>query len=129
MEMEAVRQHKKSEEKFLNKVEKTYGKDIVLAYGNWSRRSQMKHFMPTMGAGLRKLLSKRFETISVGEYRTSKLCCNCEKELQHQEVKGKSLFRCLVCEECKRSKSKNKSVFLPSDLNIIKKSGCSPQAT
>ena len=80
---------KKSEEKFLNKVEKTDGKDIVLAYDKWSRRSQMKQFMPTIGAGLRKLLSKVFETISVDECKTSKLCCNCEKELQHQGFEGK----------------------------------------
>ena len=77
--MKAICQHKKSEEKTLNKVEKTYGKDIVLAYGNWSRRSQTKLFMPTMGAGLRKILSKRFESVSVDEDMTSELCCNCKK--------------------------------------------------
>ena len=29
----------------------------------------------------------------------------------------KKLFRCLVCEECERSESKNKRVFLTRDLN------------
>ena len=128
--MEAVCQHTKkkySEDIFLNKIEKTYGKEIVLAYGNWSRCTQMKHFMTTVGVGLRKLLSKRFETVSVDERRTSKLYCNCEKVLQQMEVKGGKVFRCLVCEECERSESKKKCRLLSSALNTIKKNLCSLQ--
>ncbi len=59
---------KRSEQLFMDRIEKTFGKDVVLTYGDWSRKSLMKHFMPTIGRGLRKILSKRFETVSVDEY-------------------------------------------------------------
>ncbi len=39
------------------------GDDVILAYGDWSRKCPMKHFTPTIGRGLRKILSKRFETV------------------------------------------------------------------
>jgi hypothetical protein len=38
---------------FLNKIQKTFGDDILIGYGNWSRSTQMKHFMPTMNKGVR----------------------------------------------------------------------------
>ena len=109
---------KRSEQIFMNKIEKMYGKDILLAYGDWSRPTQMKHFMPTIGSGLRKILSQRFETVSVNEFRTSKLCCNCQNQLEYYKVKGsnKKVFRCLICKECKRSES-NQTVFLTRDFN------------
>ena len=68
---------RKSEDRFLNKMEEAYGKDAVIAYGDWSRKTQMKHFMPTMGVGLRKLVAKRFQTVTVNEFRTSELCYRC----------------------------------------------------
>ena len=82
--------------------------------------SQMKHFMPTKGVGMRNLISKRFSTVSVNEFRTSKLCCNCFGSLQHlyvenQEKKNK-VFRCLICPECESSESKQPA-FVTRDLN------------
>ena len=109
----------KSESQFLNNIEKTFGspKDVVIAYGDWSRSSQMKHFMPTPGIGLRKVIAKRFQTISVDEFRTSKLCCKCYKELEHYRNEGnKKVFRCLICRECGSSESK-KPRFVTRDLN------------
>ena len=80
----------------------------------------MRHFVPTKGVGMRRLISRHFETVSINEFRTSKLCCNCAKELSHvtieQEGSKKKLFRCLVCEECESSESK-KRVFVTRDLN------------
>ena len=97
-----------------------YGDDALVAYGDWSRTTQMRHFVPTKGVGMRRLISRHFETVSINEFRTSKLCCNCAKELSHvkieQEESKKKLFRCLVCEECERSESK-KRVFVTRDLN------------
>ena len=100
----------KSEDTFLNKIEHTFGKDIRIAYGDWSRSTQMKHFIPTKGVGLRTLIEKRFETVSINEYKTSKLCCNCHKEL------SKIKFRCLVCKECESYESEH-PIFLTRDLN------------
>ena len=49
---------RKSEDRFLNKMSDAFGSDAVIAYGDWSRTSQMKHFMPTKGVGMRNLISK-----------------------------------------------------------------------
>ena len=50
---------------FLNKIKETFGENILIGYGNWSRSSQMKHFMPTMNKGLRKLIHKKYDTITI----------------------------------------------------------------
>ena len=112
----------KSEDRFLNNIEKTFGSpdQICIAYGDWSRATQMRYFMPTMGIGLRKLIAMRFTLVMVNEFRTSKLCCHCHKELCHMHVqkdnKTKKLFRCLVCKGCVSSESE-KTAFITRDLN------------
>ena len=114
----------KSEDKFIGRMKTLYGDKAIVAYGNWSRTTQMKHFVPTKGVGMRRLISRHFETVLIDEFRTSKLCCNCSKELSHVKVKRgeqgeskKKLYRCLVCEECESSKSEKQRVFLTRDLN------------
>lgn len=112
----------KSEDMFLNNIEKIFGTpdQISIAYGDWSRSTHMKHFVPTKGIGLRKLIARRFVLVMVNEFRTSKLCCHCHKELFHLHVqkdnKTKKLFRCLVCKECVSSESE-KTAFITRDLN------------
>ena len=111
---------RKSEDKFLDRMASTFGSDAAIAYGDWSRSSQMRHFVPTKGVGMRKLIAKRFCTVSINEFRTSKLCCNCSGRLQHMRAessaKKKKVFRCLICPECESSESKQ-PVFLTRDLN------------
>ena len=58
---------KKSVDTFLNKIKETFGENILIGYGNWSRSTQMKHFMPTMNKGLRKLIHKKYDTITINE--------------------------------------------------------------
>ena len=58
---------KKSIDVFLNKIKETFGENILIGYGNWSRDTQMKHFMPTMNKGLRKLIHRKYDTITVNE--------------------------------------------------------------
>ena len=110
----------KSEDRLLNRIEDTFGHDAVIAYGDWSRTTQMKHFIPTKGIGLRKLIAKKFQTISINEFRTSKLCCKCHGELCHLHIKknehNKKVFRCLVCNGCASSESKQ-NIFVTRDLN------------
>ena len=78
----------------LNEIEKKFGKNLLLGLGDWSINSsyQMKGCMPTPNKGISKLLMKRFEVISVDEYKTSKLCCNCHKELSFMKI-DKELFK------------------------------------
>ena len=65
--------------KFLNNIEKKFGKreDILLCYGNWNEKQQMKHIAPTKGIGLRRIINKRFDIAIINEYKTSALCNVC----------------------------------------------------
>jgi hypothetical protein len=107
----------KSINTFLNNIEKTFGENILICYGNWSRTSQMKHFMPTMNKGLRKIIHKRYDTITINECNTSKKCCDCFQDLKHYRNKeNKEEFRLLVCSNCVSCENK-KIVFRTRDAN------------
>ena len=110
---------KKSIDVFLNKIKETFGENLLIGYGNWSRDTQMKHFMPTMNKGLRKFIHRKYDTITVNECLTSKTCCMCMSQLEnHRDEKGRKIHRLLVCrgQECVSSQNK-KSVFKTRDLN------------
>jgi hypothetical protein len=108
---------KKSIDTFLNKIRETFGENILIGYGNWSRSSQMKHFMPTMNKGLRKLIHKKYDTITINECNTSKKCCDCNNDLEYYKDKeGKKVFRLLVCSNCVSCENK-KIVFRTRDAN------------
>jgi hypothetical protein len=108
---------KKSIDTFLNKIKETFGENILIGYGNWSRSSQMKYFMPTMNKGLRKLIHKKYDTITINECNTSKKCCDCNKDLDYYKDKeGKKVFRLLVCSDCVSCENK-KIVFRTRDAN------------
>jgi hypothetical protein len=119
---------KKSIDKFLNKIKETFGENILIGYGNWSRSTQMKHFMPTMNKGLRKLIHKKYDTITINECNTSKKCCDCNNDLEYYKDKeGKKVFRLLVCSNCVSCENK-KIVFRTRDanssINIMKLTSC-----
>jgi len=93
---------KKSIDTFLNKIQETFGSNILIGYGNWSRSTQMKHFMPTMNKGLRKQIHKKYDTITINECNTSKKCCDCNKDLEYYKDKeNKKVFRLLKCRKQK----------------------------
>jgi hypothetical protein len=115
-----------SEDKFLNNIENTYGKkdDILVCIGDWSNKNTIKGLGSTMGIGLKRLVSKRFNTVLIDEYNTSKLCCNCHKENDNKVINSKSLFRLLTCKHCNGGGSENLnnsplkcSKFLNRDMN------------
>jgi hypothetical protein len=119
---------KKSIDTFLNKIKETFGENILIGYGNWSRSTQMKHFMPTMNKGLRKFIHKRYDTITINECNTSKKCCDCNKDLDYYKDKeGKKVFRLLKCSDCVSCENK-KIVFRTRDanssINIMKLTSC-----
>ena len=119
---------RKSEDKFLNNIKKTYGesKYIVIAYGGWSLNKQMKHMIPSSNIGLRRKIEKKYKVFLIDEYCTSKLCSKCNKELIHYKMnyeKYKSTLkssnkkhRLLVCSECGSSENK-RSTFWNRDIN------------
>ena len=94
---------KKSIDTFLNKIKETFGDNILIGYGNWSRSTQMKHFMPTLNKGLRKQIHKKYDTITINECNTSKKCCECNNDLSYyKHSNGNKQFRLLVCLSCNR---------------------------
>ena len=94
---------KKSIDTFLNKIKETFGNNILIGYGNWSRSTLMKHFMPTMNKGLRKQIHKKYDTITINECNTSKKCCECNNDLSYyRHSDGNKQFRLLVCLSCNR---------------------------
>lgn len=75
----------KSIANLINNIKIKFKKDdkkICLAYGNWSLSKQMRHYLSTPGIGLKNKLSKYFKIITVDEYKTSKICSRCDKELE-----------------------------------------------
>jgi hypothetical protein len=73
--------------------------------------------MPTMNKGLRKLIHKKYDTITINECNTSKKCCDCNKDLEYYKDKeGKKVFRLLVCSNCVSCENK-KIVFRTRDAN------------
>lgn len=108
---------KKSIDTFLNKIKETFGNNILIGYGNWSRNTQMKHFMPTMNKGLRKQIHKKYDTITINECNTSKKCCECHNDLAYyKQSNGNKQFRLLVCSGCVRPQVKQ-IVFRTRDAN------------
>ena len=108
---------KKSIDNFLNKIQETFGSNVLIGYGNWSRDTQMKHFMPTMNKGLRKQIHKRYDTITINEFNTSKKCCDCYDEMKHyRDKKNKEVYRLFVCSNCVSCQNKQ-NVFRTRDAN------------
>jgi len=108
---------KKSIDTFLNKIKETFGENILIGYGNWSRTSQMKYTMPTMNKGLRKLIHKKYDTITINEFYTSQKCCECRKDLKHYTDKnGGEIYRLFTCSNCVSCENKN-IVFRTRDKN------------
>lgn len=82
---------------FLNKIRETFGENLLIGYGNWSRDTQMKHFMPTMNKGLRKEIHRKYDTVTVNKCLTSKTCCMCMSQLEnYRDKKGRKIHRLLA---------------------------------
>jgi len=110
---------RQSEDNLLNNIENKFGKsnDLLISYGNWNNSKKMKHIMPTMGIGMRKILEKRFKLVLFDEFRTSKLCCCCHNDLENYN----SLHRILVCSNCKSDGCESKNItFINRDINGCK---------
>lgn len=109
---------KKSLDNFLQRIRTTFGDNIVIGYGNWSRNTQMKYCMPTKGVGLRRAIHKKYDTVTVNEAYTSQKCCGCHEQLSHYRTKedNKEIFRLLVCPMCVSSPNKQ-PVYRTRDVN------------
>eukprot|EP01102_Stenamoeba_stenopodia_P019034 TRINITY_DN7081_c0_g2_i3.p1 TRINITY_DN7081_c0_g2~~TRINITY_DN7081_c0_g2_i3.p1 ORF type:complete len:180 (-),score=28.09 TRINITY_DN7081_c0_g2_i3:497-1036(-) len=69
----------RSETKLIKKISETFGssEEIVLAYGNWSRTTQMRGLPSSPVVRIKRVLSKHFKVATVDEFRTTGTCSKC----------------------------------------------------
>lgn len=92
----------KSEDKFLNNIENVFGakEDIVVCIGDWSNKNTIKGLAPSMGVGLKKIIRKRYTTLLLDEYNTSKKCSHCWNDVCNVSINGTAKHRLLSCNSC-----------------------------
>ena len=70
-----------SEQRMINNFIKKFGKpeEVVICFGDWDQKKQMKYKEPTKGIGMRNLFRQNeFEVYLVDEFRTSCKCSICQ---------------------------------------------------
>ena len=100
----------KSEDKFLQRIETQFGnkEDIVVCIGDWSaKQGSCIKGASTMGVGLKRLVKKRYTTLLLDEYNTSKKCCHCWKDISNITIDGSKKFRLLGCKHCRNDKEEH----------------------
>ena len=81
LRLQSYRNTKRSEQKMLNNFKRIFGneKDVVVCFGDYEQKHQMKFKEATKGKGMRTLFRKAgFQTYLVDEFRTSCMCSKCE---------------------------------------------------
>lgn len=81
LQLQSYRNTKRSEQKMLNNFKRMFGneKDVVVCFGDYEQKKQMKYKEATKGKGIRTLFRKAgFQTYLVDEFRTSCMCSKCE---------------------------------------------------
>ena len=69
--------------KLLDELEKEYGSDAVLIYGDASVGVSMRNYISTPNITIKRKLKQRFKVLSIDEFRTS--CINCHT---HEKQRG-----------------------------------------
>jgi hypothetical protein len=65
---------RKHEDELLNRIEKKFGKNLIIIVGDWDYSGGIKH-KSVPNIGLLRLLRKRFQVYLINEYNTSKKNC------------------------------------------------------
>ena len=81
LRLQSYRNAKKSEQKMVNNFKRIFGneKEVVVCFGDYEQKQQMKYKESTKGKGMRTLFRKAgFQTYLVDEFRTSCKCSKCE---------------------------------------------------
>ena len=71
---------KRSEQRMIQNFQKKFGtpETVIIAFGDWEQRQQMKYKEPTKGKGMRSLFRKcGYKTYLVDEFRSSCKCSQC----------------------------------------------------
>jgi len=81
LRLQSYRNTKRSEQKMLNNFKQIFGneKNVIICFGDYEQKYQMKFKEATKGKGMRTLFRKAgFQTYLVDEFRTSCMCSKCE---------------------------------------------------
>ena len=81
LRLQSYRNTKTSEQRMLNNFKRIFGneKEVVVCFGDYEQKQQMKYKEATKGKGMRTLFRKAgFQTYLVDEFRTSCKCSKCE---------------------------------------------------
>jgi len=109
LRLQSYRNTKRSEQKMLNNFKRIFGneKEVVVCFGDYEQKYQMKYKEATKGKGIRTLFRKAgFQTYLVNEFRTSYMCSKCEvgickKNMVRENPKpyrsGNVLIHGLIC--------------------------------
>jgi len=76
VQMRALIKSRSSMDKLASTIKKTFetdGKQVTMAYGDWSA-SGLRNQAPTQSIGLRRYLAKHFRMIIIDEHKTSQRC-------------------------------------------------------
>ena len=79
---------KSTEDKLIHNIERVFGPDTVIFWGNWGRNRNLKNQPPTPGIGLRRQVAKRLQTITYDERMSSSLCFECESPVSHPKTRS-----------------------------------------
>lgn len=121
------RKRQRSEDSLLHQVVNKFGKDCVLAWGDWGASLQTPGMPSTPNCRLRRKLSHHLLVVDVPEANTSKLCCKCgsnlkgEKKMQggkEKEIRG--LRRC-INDKCRVRISRDYNAAINIRLNLLHK--------
>jgi hypothetical protein len=93
LRLQSYRNTKRSEQRMLNNFKRIFGnqKDVIVCFGDYEQKQQMKYKEPTKGKGMRTLFRKAgFQTYLVDEFRTSCRCSKCEIGVCVKNIVGKN---------------------------------------
>ena len=79
------------------KIVKKFPRGAIIALGDASRSSTFGHLPSTPTSSLERLLRRHFRVYMVDEFRTSKLCAGCHKELGGAEYDGERSYGVRRC--------------------------------
>ena len=104
---------KKSEQRMIQNFQKKFGTPdtVIIAFGDWEQRQQMKYKEPTKGKGMRGLFRKcGYKTYLVDEFRSSCKCSQCNggecknflmvdnpKSYRNNQQMCWGLLKCKIC--------------------------------
>jgi hypothetical protein len=109
LRLQSYRNTKRSEQRMLNNFKRIFGNenDVIVCFGDYEQKQQMKYKEATKGKGMRTLFRKAgFQTYLVDEFRTSCMCSKCEigickktivRENPRPYRSGNDLIHGLIC--------------------------------